>query len=369
MSPLPLCPAGMATHVFANLALTNPLTYFNLVELVCRRELSGGRKLGIPAHMLYFPFLFFGENRLVSTWPSIKAYAAAFASWIKAYVRGLPAVQGSPAAAAALSVSALPDAAAASSATMDLLDMLAVKLSWFGADLPNGFALDDDKEGPDDWLISAMLDLEVKPTPRSMQLVLILLFARGVLGAGEQVVGVVPQLGWGSAGHKQTVEGDGDPYLRGSSRTSSSKSSHGESSTCSSSSSRSTHGKSGSCSSSSSRRSPGESSTCSSSSSSHGSSGKVGDCMDGSSRGRDHSLLMSSVVRVALKVHFCLRTWQDCVRKARCAEVDASPAQAAAAAEESGADAVDRDGPSLFSSTSSSSAAAAASAPAPGAAA
>ena len=109
----------MNSPVFADLAATNPISYFNLVEYVCRRELFEWESLAVPAMMLRLPFLFIGENRdrLISTWPSIKTYASAYASWIKAYVWLLAEAHTSPAAAEVAAVD--PERVAASTAVAE----------------------------------------------------------------------------------------------------------------------------------------------------------------------------------------------------------------------------------------------------------
>ena len=237
-------PAGTESQVLADLAATNPITYFNLVELVCRRELFDWEKIHVPAMMLSLPSLFMGENRdrLITTWPSTKAYASAYASWIKACVKVLAeahrslaaagramdpellaevkaaagaraeaaeeakaAAERPPAVGSVLSAklwsaavgAAEVAAAAVSPAAFEALqkafymvEYLTVQLRWLGGELCSGLRAPAERH-----------------EAAHLQLILMLLLARGVLGAGRHLVGVLPHSSRSSRGRKQDQEG------------------------------------------------------------------------------------------------------------------------------------------------------------------
>ena len=210
------------------------------------------------------------------------------------------------------------------------MHLLGVQLSWLGFELPSGLlaAAELHEAAHLHWPFAAS-DVAIKPTPSSLQLILMLLFARGVLGAGRHLVGVLPPSARSSRGVKQDEERSGIAGLARSSSSSMGAVSGGE---CSSSGLRGELQKAGNSSSSSNSSGKG----CSSSSMTapeQSCSSFAGRVLGSSDNGRGSdcvcTFLMGCMVTLALKVNFCLLSWQGSVCNA---EADSSPASSAEAA-------------------------------------
>ena len=219
-------------------AATNPMTYFTLVEVLCRRGLYTCHDIDDPAILLRLPFLFVGDNQqqLIPTWTLTKAYASAFASWVKAYIMVLPDPEASASASSAAAVTAgggqpgtagLQEHAAAAVATSPImlnptsesaaaaesassgwasdaagmLVVLDLQLIWLGTEITQAHVAAALVVGEPfapwrcEWAGAA-----VESTPSSLQLLLLLWLGRAMLLAGQRLLAMVPTASKNSSG-------------------------------------------------------------------------------------------------------------------------------------------------------------------------
>ena len=215
------------------------MTYFTFVEVLCRRGIYICGTIDRPGILLRLPFLFVGDNQqqLIPTWPLTKAYASAFASWVKAYIMLLgdletsappsaaaaPAGGGqaaaantqAPGAAAVTAAAVAVEVARAAIARMQnqaavvavaaaraghwvgaagvMLTALDDQLIWLGTEITQSHAEialcvgEPFAHWRSEWEGAA-----VEPIPSSLQLLLLLWLGRGVLLAAQRLIGMVP---------------------------------------------------------------------------------------------------------------------------------------------------------------------------------
>ena len=193
------------------MAASDPLAFFSLADMMCRQDPSPPDLVLVGRQLLVIPGLLSGatNRQLLPTWQHYKAFASAFASWMKAYVKLLPGAVAAAQAGDGEGVSALTD-------TLNMIS------TWLRVESPSTSALRmREFRSVADVLVnywdSAPRRTQAE-TLRSFRLVLLMLLTRAVLA-------IVQHMGVGEGTYNSSSSGRTDPTATAVARTSASSSS------------------------------------------------------------------------------------------------------------------------------------------------